>query len=343
MSDAVSTMGIHEGMSAAADALHRHALVWDNTLPWGDFGRAALKAQCLPRMVASGYDAVSLTLGGDRNGLNDTMHKIARERAFFLSQSDAYVLVETADDIVAARDAGKLAVIFHFQGTNPIANDLHMIECYYRLGIRHMLMAYNLRNAVGNGCKERVDEGLSRFGTAVVEEMNRVGMWVDCSHTGYRTSMDVFEVSRDPVIFSHANAAAVYPHSRNLRDDQIKACAETGGVIGINGVGTFLARNEGSAESMLRHLDYMVEMVGPEHVGLGLDYVYDRETSSPSVWNVPQEGDPDVDIEWPDIEYAPPEELPRLTQKMLDRGYGESEIRGILGENWLRLARRVWK
>ena len=330
-------------ISTQAAELHRDALVWDNTLPWGDLGRAELKANCLPRMTASGFNAVSLTLGGDRNGMSDTITKIAKERTFFLGHSDRYVLVETADDILAAKAAGKLAVIFHFQGTNPVANDLNMIESYYRLGIRHMLMAYNLRNLVGDGCKERSDGGLSRYGLQLIQEMNRVGMWVDCSHTSYRTSMEVFELSKAPVIFSHTGAHALYHHSRNIRDDQIEACAKTGGVMGINGVGTFLADNEGTAESVFRHIDHFAELVGPQHVGIGLDFVYDRETSSPSRWNVCQEDDPDIDVPWPEINYTPPEELPRLTEAMLKHGYLEADIRGILGENWLRVARQVWK
>ena len=343
MSKATSNTKNSWGISKDAARLHQDCLFWDNTLPWGDRGRPTRKAECLPRMAASGFDAVSLTLGGDRDGLPDTIQKIARERNHFLARPDEYVLVKTADDILAAKRAGKLAVIFHFQGTNPVASDLNMVETYYRLGIRHMLMAYNLRNPVADGCKEISDNGLSRFGVQLVEEMNRVGMWVDCSHTGHRSSLDVFEVSKDPVIFSHAASDVVYHHSRNIKDDQIKGCAATGGIIGVNGVGTFLADNEGSAESMFRHIDYIVEMVGAEHVGIGLDFVYDRETSSATVWNVGKDDDPDNDVPWPEINYTVPEELPRLTETMLSHGYQDAVISGILGGNWLRLAQQVWK
>lgn len=99
-------------------------------------------------------------------------------------------------------------------------------------------MAYNQRNAVADGCHERTDGGLSRFGIELVQAMNRVGMLVDCTHTGYRSSMDVFEVSQAPVVFSHSNARAVWDHERNIRDDQAQACARTGGVIGVVGAGS---------------------------------------------------------------------------------------------------------
>src|SRR5690606_16000592 len=162
-----------------------------------------------------------------------------------------------------------LAIVFHFQGTNPFGRDLGMVEVFYRLGIRHALMAYNQKNAVGDGCHERTDGGLTRFGLALVREMNRVGMLVDCSHSGYRTTMDASEA---PVTCSPPNARALADPQRTSRDDQAKACAATGGVIGVNGIGIFLGGNEVSADALFRHIDYFVQLVGPQHVGLGLDY-----------------------------------------------------------------------
>src|SRR5690606_34276467 len=107
------------------------------------------------------------------------------------------------------------------------------------------------------------DEGLSRFGVALIKEMNRVGMIVDCTHTGYRTSMEAMELSAAPTIFSHSLARALWDHERNVADDQIKACAATGGVIGMNGVGMFLGDNDGSPEKVADHIDYVAQLVGP--------------------------------------------------------------------------------
>ena len=159
--------------------------------------------------------------------------------------------------------------------------------------------------------------------------------------------MDVLEVSKDPVIFSHTAADAVYHHSRNIRDELIKGCAATGGIIGIQGTGTFIADNDGSAKAMFRHIDHIVEAVGAQHVGLSLHFNYDQEMAGAfkSAWNVGKDDDPDPDrgIPWSEINFAPPEELPRLTEVMLKHGYEDADIRGILGDNWLRLARQVWK
>ena len=319
-------------VSEEAAVLHSEALVLDMTMPWLNYLPLDQQIEPLRRMAASGYTFVSLTLAVDSTSLNKTMHIIAKERAYFLANADKYVLVETVDDIRRAKQEGKLGIGFHFQGTNPVSSDLNMVETYYKLGVRHMLMAYNKKNAVGDGCSERTDGGLSRFGVALVEEMNRVGMMVDVSHTGYRTSMDVFEVSPDPVVFSHANPLALWDVPRNIRDDQIKACAKSGGVIGFNGCGTFLGDNITDTETMLRHIDYLAELVGPQHVGIGLDHVSDPMALATY-----------MAADWGDDNFADPEQLPEITEGLIGRGYSEVDVRGILGENWLNLAQRVWK
>ncbi len=323
-------------ISTEAAALHRDALVWDMTFPWRDYGAPELKVGALPRMAASGVNFVSLTMAIDSSGLAEAVGKVARERAYFREHADDYVLVESVDDILRAKAEGKLAVGFHFQGTNALAGDLNMVEVYYRLGIRHMLMAYNLKNLVGDGCLEPGNGGLSRFGAAMVQEMNRVGMIVDCAHTSDRTSMDVFEVSADPVMISHSNVRALRELRRNVSDELITACAATGGVIGLNGFGPDLTEGDLSVATLVAHIDHIADLVGPSHIGIGLDYVYDQ-SRAPTPWHPP---DWFVPGPYPDIS---PEQLPELTEALMTRGYAEAEVRGILGENWLRIAKRVWK
>lgn len=245
------------------------------------------------------------------------------------------------EDILAAKAAGLLGVNFHFQGTNAFNRDTGLVDIYYQLGVRQALLAYNQKNHVGDGCHERTDGGLSRFGVALIAEMNRVGMLVDCSHTGYRTSMDALECSTSPVIFSHANAAGVYKHDRNIKDDQITACARTRGVIGVNGIGLFLGDNNAATELLLNHIDYIAQQVGPAHVGIGLDWVYDIESLMVLVRQMA--------ATYPagaydhEIQMAQPEQLPQITEGLWKRGYAEQDIRNILGLNWLRVAREVWK
>lgn len=328
-------------ISPAAAKLHAEALVWDSTVPWSGFGRAELKRVALSHHIASGADFVSVTVATDGQNAAQTLETIARERRYFLAHPDRFRLCETVDDIVAAKAAGLLGIGFHFQGTNAFERNAGLVETYYKLGVRHALMAYNQKNHVGDGCHERTDGGLSRFGIELIAEMNRVGMLVDCSHTGYRTSMDTFEFSAAPVIFSHANARGVYDHPRNIRDDQIDACARTGGVIGVNGIGLFLGPNDASTERLLQQIDYIAGRVGVAHVGIGLDWVYDMASLMEEVRkSASTYPDGAYDL---DIQVAQPEQLPELTEGLLKRGYAQADIEAILGLNWARVAKQVWK
>jgi membrane dipeptidase len=175
-----------------------------------------------------------------------------------------------------------------------------------------------------------------------VDEMNRVGMMVDVSHCGYRTSMDILERSASPVIFSHSSMRAVWDHERNIFDDQARACAATGGVIGINGVGIFLGDNDISVPAMARHIGYAVELVGPEHVGIGTDYVFDNDDLNRELAENPQIFPESYRSAGP-IDFFPPERLAPLEAELSGRGYPAADIAAIVGGNFLRVARQVWK
>ena len=325
-------------VSVKARELFSDALVWDMTLPWET---DALDQTTLPRFKAAGVDVVSLTV--NMPTFDATIRHIAAVLAEIRAHADTMTLIGGVDDALAAKDAGKLALTFNLQETNVLDGDLSMIDVYYQLGVRHMLLAYNQKNRVGDGCAERTDAGLSRFGVRVVQEMNRVGMLVDGTHCGYRTTMEAMEISQAPFIFSHCNAWAVVPHYRNIKDDQIKACAGTGGVIGINGLGEFLDDPNANSESMFRHLDHMVNLVGAQHVGIGLDYVkntagfWDWVRANPDMWP-PVDGKPHHDTK-----FAQPEQLAQLCELMLSHQYSENDVRAILGGNFMRVASEVWK
>ncbi len=213
--------------------IFRDALVWDTTFGWL---MGSPHPETLPRFRAAGFDHISLTVGVDLLGPEIVLREMGPVYAMCAREPDKYVLASDVASIDAAKKAGKLALTFNLQGTNGVAGNIEMVEIFYRLGVRSMLLAYNKKNLVGDGCTERTDGGLSRFGVSLVKEMNRVGMLVDGSHSGYRTTMDAMEVAEAPFIFSHSSAYAVFLHYRNIKDDQILACAKTGGVIGVCGL-----------------------------------------------------------------------------------------------------------
>jgi len=331
-------------VSEQAASLHRDAFVCDFTLPYTDLGAPGLKRALLPRFAASGVDFVSLSIGGDGFDAGTTIKKIAVERAQIQASPDLYRLVDTADDMLAAKRAGRVGIAFDLQGTSGLDGSLAMIEVLYILGVRHMLMAYNLRNSVGDGCMEPSDAGLSGYGRRVVAEMNRVGMLVDVAHTGRQTALDTIAASTSPVIVSHGNAAAVHSHPRNVDDTLIAAVAKSGGVIGVLGISNMVnAQYDVSAARLVEHIDHMVQMVGPDHVGLSLDYVYDQSFIYEAALAAAGGAFPPGSGYRPDMPLAEPEDYPRITQAMIDRGYDETSIRKILGLNWYRVAKAVWR
>lgn len=332
---------IRERVSERALALFDGALVWDMTLPW--LASYADKDVTLPRFRNAGVDFASLTVNDFPGSLGGSVRRIAEVTRHIQERSDTLVLVKSVDDILRAKQEGKLALAFNLQETNPLEGEVNFVQTYYDLGVRHMLLAYNQKNLVGDGCSERTDAGLSRFGVRVVQEMNRVGMIVDGSHTGYRTTMDAMEVATAPFIFSHSLAYAVHEHYRNIRDDQIKACAASGGVMGFNGVAFFLGDETGASETVVRHIDHISNLVGPEHVGIGLDYC--RDSKSVGVWTLANTDmwPPNKGVPFGETAFVQPEQLLEITDILLARGYAEADVRGILGENFARVARQVWK
>jgi membrane dipeptidase len=326
-------------LSARAVELLSRSVVCDLCLPWTS-ENANARDGFLERYAEAGGTFSSLTVTfGNFTDFEGTVKHLARERSKFSKNTDQFVLVQSVDDIERAKRDGKLAVAFNLQGCDALNGDLSMVETFYRLGVLQMLPCYNVRNLAGDGCHEITDCGLSQFGIDLVREMNRVGMIVDCTHTGYRTTMEMMEVSKDPVIFSHSNAKAIFDHDRNIADDQIKACAETGGLVGVVGLGPIVG-DDVSVETLVQHIDHILELVGPDHVGLGFDAVYTPEiTYRRFAENAGRyRGYPN-----PPWTFIMPQDVPEVVEAMVQRNYGDDVILKILGGNFQRVAARVWK
>jgi membrane dipeptidase len=250
-------------------------------------------------------------------------------------------LADHVSDVERAKREGKLAVAFDIEGADALSGNLDMISLYYRIGVRHMNLAYNKNNQFAGGCLD-TDIALTPLGRDAITEMNRVGMVVDCSHTGYRSSMDIMELSRKPVIFSHSNPRALCDHARNIRDDQIKACARTGGVVGVVAASAFLG-SEDFPPAMVRHINYIVDLVGVRHVGLGLDSVLDPD-ELPKLFKLYPQAWPGASMEEQrKKKFGQPEILPQITDELLRNGYTQNDVSAIMGGNFMRVASEVWQ
>lgn len=295
----------------------------------------------LERYKKTGVNVVSLNIGFDLEPLESLFLMLASFRSWVNSHNDEYVLANTVEDIERAKSANQLAIVFDIEGGKAVEGHIGLVEVFYTLGVRWMLLAYNKNNKLGGGCQDK-DCGLTDYGKAVIDAMERVGMVLCCSHTGYQTVKEAMDYASNPVIFSHSNPRALNDHPRNVPDDLLIDCANTGGVIHLNGVGLFLGNHDASTENIIRHIDYTVNLVGPEHVGLGLDYMFDKSEfvdylkANPAIFPA-EEG---YGENFPIIE---PERFEAICDGLIRLGYSDRNIMGILGENTMRIASRVWK
>ena len=295
----------------------------------------------LARHKAAGFDAITVNIGFGEQGPEEHLRMIAALRHWLMARPEEYLLLLEADDVERARSTGRLAVGFDIEGANAVGDQLSLIQLYYDLGVRWMLMAYNTSNRAGGGCQDE-DGGLTNFGRAMVAEMERVGMLLCLSHTGHRTVREVIAMATQPLIFSHSNCAALHPHPRNIPDELIRACAATGGVVGINGVGIFLGKNDISSETYARHVDHVVQLVGPAHVSIALDYVFDMRELEEHLEKMKGTFPPGLGYEM-GARFVPPEQLEEIVVTLQGWGYSDTDLTALLGGNLLRLAKQVWK
>jgi membrane dipeptidase len=326
------------GRGALAGTASEPIKYWDNHAGFAYAGPHDV--DLLDYWRSAGVNYLSINVGYDPVPWSTTIRAIADYTKGIETRSDM-VLCATLAQVLAAWRAGRMALTFDIEGMGSLNGDVSMVELYYRLGVRQMLIAYNLNNDAGGGCHDQ-DKGLTDFGRAVVREMNRVGMVVDCAHSGIKSGLEAMKLSTKPCIFSHANARALHDHERNITDEQIKAVAATGGVVGVNGFNAFLGPGTAKVESMVAHIDYIAKLVGPEHVGIGLD-------CDPST-NGPELDEATSAKYWParqypasmKVDFLSPAALPQVAQQLRSMGYDESNIRAIMSGNFMRVAAQVW-
>jgi membrane dipeptidase len=317
------------------------ALIWDNHACIPLQPDSPLIPAQLDRYRASGVDVVSLNICWDGVSPDLALPMAEAFRACIAQHPDRYLLVETVADIERAQASSRLGIVFDVEGGRALKGDVSLVPRFQELGVRWMLLTYNRRNELGGGCLDAENEGLTDFGRAVLDEMCRVGIVPCCSHVSERAAMEVLERSTLPVIFSHSNARAVWNHPRNITDEMIRACARTGGVVGINGIGPMVGSGPVTVEGVLDHVCYVGDLVGPGHVALGLDYdfeVHDEGTQTlDRQFYIPSALFPDG------FSILPPEEIQGLATGLERRGWSSSDVAAFLGGNLRRVAEAAWK
>ena len=296
----------------------------------------------------SGINVIHPAVGmGGPNAYENTLKFFASWNAFIANHDSHFIRIDSAVDLDRVKGSGKLGILLGLQNSDHFRRP-DDVDFFRGLGQRVSQLTYNSRNLIGNGSTERRDEGISDFGVAIVERMNKVGMAVDVSHCGDRTTLDAFEISKKPVLITHSNARAlVGNHPRCKTDEAIKKVGAAGSVMGITGVRMFVKTDEPTTiEHLLNHYDHVRKLIGPEHLGVGSDIdLYGYDKMPPELNKQLRAGykgsygfRDKIDIEGVDH----PKRMFDLTEGLIRRKYTDADIRGILGGNFARVLKQIW-
>lgn len=302
----------------------------------------------LQKYKDSGINVFHIAVGtGGRDAYLGTLRFISLWNGLIANNDEGLMRVDSVADLERVNSSGKVGVLLGVQNSEHFQT-VDDVDFFRGLGQRVSQLTYNTRNLIGNGSTERRDEGLSDFGVAIVARMNKVGMAVDVSHCGDRTTLDAFEVSKKPVLITHSNCRALVPgHPRLKTDEAIKKMAASGGVMGITGVRMFVKAEEPTTiEHVLDHFDHVAKLVGVEHLGLGSDMDLDGYDDMPPEENKRLRASykdsygfrDKIDIEGLDH----PKRVFDLTEGLIRRKYSDQNIELILGGNFKRVLAQIW-
>jgi membrane dipeptidase len=280
----------------------------------------------------------------------DVIHDIGIRYSDFAHQDMIYVAL-TIDDLYRAKREGKIAFVATLEAATPIENELDRVDILYGLGIRSMGITYSEANALGSGLREPNDGGLTQFGRQVVRRMNQLGMTIDTAHCGDKTAADAIELSEKPTLISHVGARALWNTSRMKPDYVLKACAEKGGVIGIEAAPhTTLTRNHPrhSIESYMEHFEYVANLVGIDHIAFGPDTLFgDHVGLHHAFASQLSISSAHAGVEFDEVEYVkglenPGEVMPNVIRWLVKHGYSDQDIAKVVGQNVLRVLEETW-
>lgn len=321
--------------------------------PFNVPGLPALTAGMVQNAVASGITAVNLTVNGGSD-FEGAVRTIAEWERRLLANGSAMTRVRNLAELQEAKRSRRLGLVYGFQDGAPIGSDLDRLGVFHGLGVRVIQLTYNGRNLLGDGCLEPGNAGLSRFGVSVVERMNDLGIMVDLSHCGQRTTADGIAASKRPPAITHTGCAAVHDHPRSKRDAELKAMADKGGVVGIYLMPFLSTPRAPTADDVIRHLEHAIQVCGEDHVGIGSDLSITPIDATPAYWEMHRQfvsarkragaaapGE-DEGILFYVEELNTPRRMERIAERLAVRGHGAARIEKVIGGNWVRMMREVW-
>jgi membrane dipeptidase len=322
------------------DHLHNDCTVIDG-LVVGKPGRALYEA-----MHQGGLTAVNFTCS-IWEGFTDSMREIAEWKRRFRKHSDILKAIYTTADIEQAKREQRVGVILGWQNSSGFEDYLPYVGLFHELGLRVVQLTYHTANLSGSGCLEGSDGGITDFGRELVAELNAVGILIDLSHVGSKTSADTVLESKQPVAYTHCAPAALRDHPRNKADVEMRLVADRGGVVGVTMFPPFLRHgNESTIDDYLDAIEHVINLVGEEHTAIGTDFTQGREPEDMNIF-LHDKGYARRLLEIGDIVMPKGirgiEDFPNLTAAMERRGWAETRIRKVMGENWLRLFNEVWR
>src|SRR5262245_13676994 len=296
----------------------------------------------------SGINVFHIGVGmGGTDAYVSVLRFFASWNGFIASHTDHLMRIDSAGDLERVKRSGKIGVLLGLQNSDQFRTPAD-VNFFHGIGQRVSQLTYNSRNLIGNGSTERRDEGISDFGAAIIERMNTVGMAIDVSHCGDRTTLDAFDISKKPVLITHSNCRAlVSGHPRCKTDEAIKKMGAAGSVMGITGVRMFVKVDEPTTiEHALDHFDHVAKLVGPEHLGVGSDIdLYGYDAMPPELNRQLRAGykgsygfREKIDIEGIDH----PKRMFDLAEGLIRRKYSDKDIEGILGGNFKRVLSQIW-
>ena len=298
-----------------------------------------------------GITAVHATLVYWEN-TEESFQKIEEWKTNFDKHKDIICHAKTTNDILEAKKNNKVAIIFGFQNSAPIANDIFLVEKFFLKGLRFMQLTYNNQTPLAGGCFEARDSGVSRFGLSVIEEMNRLGMIVDLSHAGRQTCLDAIKFSSRPVAISHANPTFFHQSLRNIDDEVLKELAKKNGFIGLS-LYPYHLKNHGNCkiEEFCEMIKQLINLIGIEHIGIGSDLCKNWPDKvvmwmRNGKWTKKTDYGESKDNSsgWPEQPswFTKGSDIKNIFQSLLKNGISEEDTFKIIGKNWLKFMKEFF-